>query len=293
MRADSRTSQVTAATPAAGPAVPTELGRDRGLLLRPEIVSSWQRSASSGLAPDHFSVPEHEPELESMFVRAARPVLRRIAADLAALDVSLNLTDDSANVLIRSDGSRSVRSRLDRVSLGPGYTYSEDSVGTNAVGTALAIGAPAFILGREHFADALTGLSCAAALVVDRMSRHVVGALDLTSSADNANPLMLGLVRSGAREIEQRMAALMPLVQQSAPVAQKGLQLLTSAERELAELVSTGLTNKQIAATLYCSPYTVGSHLRAIYRKFGLTSRAALASHMARLNETAQARQET
>lgn len=101
---------------------------------------------------------------------------------------------------------------------------------------------------------------------------------------------MLGLVRSGAREIEQRMVALIPLVRQSAPVAQKGLQLLTSAERELAELVSTGLTNKQIAATLYCSPYTVGSHLRAIYRKFGLTSRAALASHMARLNETAQAR---
>lgn len=81
-------------------------------------------------APDHFSVPEHEPELESKFVRAARPVLRRIAADLAALDVSLVLTDDSANVLMRSDGSRSIRARLDRVSLGPGYTYSEDSVGT-------------------------------------------------------------------------------------------------------------------------------------------------------------------
>jgi transcriptional regulator of acetoin/glycerol metabolism len=293
MSADSRPPQVTAATPAAGVAVPMELGRDRGLVLRPEIVSSWQRSASSGLAPDHFSVPEHEPELESKFVRAARPVLRRISADLAALDVSLILTDDSANILMRSDGSRSIRARLDRVSLGPGYAYSEDSVGTNAIGTALAMGTPMFIMGREHFADVLTRLSCAAAPVVDPVSRHVVGALDLTSSADNANPLMLGFARSGAREIEQRMVALMPLVQQSAPAAQKAWQLLTPAEREVADLVSTGLTNKKIAATLCCSPYTVDSRLRAIYRKFGVASRAALASHMTRLNGAAPARSET
>jgi hypothetical protein len=94
----SRPSQVTAAKPAASAAVPTELGRDRGLVLRPEIVSSCVRSASSGLAPGHFSVPGHEPELKSNFVLA--PV-RRISADLAALDASLILTEDSANVLMR------------------------------------------------------------------------------------------------------------------------------------------------------------------------------------------------
>jgi DNA-binding CsgD family transcriptional regulator len=272
-----------------GTADPAELGRDRGLELRPEIVSSWQRSASSGLAPDRFIVPERKPELESRFVRAARPVLRRISADLAALDVSVILTDASANVLVRADGSRSIRARLDRVSLGPGYAYAEDTVGTNAIGTALAMGAPALVMGREHFADVLTHLSCAAAPIVDPVNREVVGALDLTSAADEASPLMLGLARSGAREIEQRILALMPLVYRSVPSAWKGWQQLTPAEREIAELVSTGLTNKQIGATLYCSPYTVDSHLRAIYRKLGVSSRAALAGHMSRMNEAAQA----
>jgi DNA-binding CsgD family transcriptional regulator len=81
----------------------------------------------------------------------------------------------------------------------------------------------------------------------------------------------------------------MPLVYRSIPSVWKGWQLLTSAEREIAELVSTGLTNKQIGATLCCSPYTVDSHLRAIYRKLGVTSRAALASHVSRVNEAAQA----
>jgi hypothetical protein len=46
-----------------------------------------------GLAPDRFTVPAREPALESEFMRAARPVLRRISEDLGDLDVSVILTD--------------------------------------------------------------------------------------------------------------------------------------------------------------------------------------------------------
>jgi DNA-binding CsgD family transcriptional regulator len=81
---------------------------------------------------------------------------------------------------------------------------------------------------------------------------------------------------------------LVPPAYRSVPSVLKGWQLLTSAEGEVAELVSTGLTNKQIAAALYCSPYTVDSHLRAIFRKLGVSSRVALASHVALLNEATQ-----
>jgi DNA-binding CsgD family transcriptional regulator len=38
---------------------------------------------------------------------------------------------------------------------------------------------------------------------------------------------------------------------------------------------------------------TVHSHLRAIYRKLAVNSRAALASHVSLVNEAAQARRET
>jgi hypothetical protein len=41
------------------------------------------------------------------------------------------------------------------------------------------------------------------------------------------------------------MVALRSVAQQSFPVAWKGWELLTPAEREVAELVCTGLTNKQ------------------------------------------------
>jgi transcriptional regulator of acetoin/glycerol metabolism len=172
---------------------------------------------SSSLAPDRFIVPAREQDLESRFVRAARPVLRRISADLADLDVSVILADAAASILVRADGSRSISARLDEVSLGPGYAYAEDTVGTNAIGTALATGSAALVMGREHFADILTRLSCAPAPIVDPVNGDVVGLLDLTSAADGASPLMLGLARSAAREIEQRIRASMPLVYQSVP----------------------------------------------------------------------------
>ena len=51
---------------------------------------------------------------------------------------------------------------------------------------------------------------------------------------------------------------------------------LTSREMEVAELVSEGLTNREIAGRLYISIRTVTSHLDHIYTKLGLSSRVDL-----------------
>ena len=51
---------------------------------------------------------------------------------------------------------------------------------------------------------------------------------------------------------------------------------LTHQELQVARAVSQGLTNREAAAQLFISPRTVDHHLRSIYRKFGITSRAEL-----------------
>jgi predicted ATPase/DNA-binding NarL/FixJ family response regulator len=50
---------------------------------------------------------------------------------------------------------------------------------------------------------------------------------------------------------------------------------LTSREVEVLGLVSTGLTNAQVAKELYLSPRTIQRHLNSIYHKLGVSSRAA------------------
>ncbi len=58
---------------------------------------------------------------------------------------------------------------------------------------------------------------------------------------------------------------------------------LTETERRIAELVASGLTNRHVAERAFISPKTVEANLVKIYRKLGISSRAELGAHMARL----------
>ena len=55
---------------------------------------------------------------------------------------------------------------------------------------------------------------------------------------------------------------------------------LTEREIQILRLVADGLTNASIAHALEVSPRTVAKHLEHIYRKFGVSSRAAAVSRM-------------
>lgn len=65
--------------------------------------------------------------------------------------------------------------------------------------------------------------------------------------------------------------------------ADSPIDLLTKAERTVAERVADGLTSRQIAEELFLSPRTVDAHLSHIYRKLDIGSRAKLAVMMADL----------
>ena len=52
---------------------------------------------------------------------------------------------------------------------------------------------------------------------------------------------------------------------------------LTPQELQVARLVAEGLPNREVAARLFVSPRTVEFHLRNIFTKTGVTSRAELA----------------
>jgi DNA-binding CsgD family transcriptional regulator len=51
---------------------------------------------------------------------------------------------------------------------------------------------------------------------------------------------------------------------------------LTPTEQRIAELAGSGMTNREVAATLFVSPKTVEANLTRVYRKLGIRSRAEL-----------------
>jgi DNA-binding NarL/FixJ family response regulator len=66
------------------------------------------------------------------------------------------------------------------------------------------------------------------------------------------------------------------------PGSALGLDALSNREREVAAMVATGRTNKDIAGALFLSEKTIESHLARIYTKLDVHSRAALTALLAR-----------
>src|SRR5215468_60296 len=56
--------------------------------------------------------------------------------------------------------------------------------------------------------------------------------------------------------------------------------LLSPREHEIARMVAKGLPNKTIASVLEISGWTVSSHLRRIFTKLGVNSRAAMVARI-------------
>jgi DNA-binding CsgD family transcriptional regulator len=61
-----------------------------------------------------------------------------------------------------------------------------------------------------------------------------------------------------------------------------GLAALSVREREIAKLVSTGSTNREIAGALHLSEKTIANHLSRIFAKLEISSRSALAAAIGR-----------
>ena len=80
----------------------------------------------------------------------------------------------------------------------------------------------------------------------------------------------------GASQETDRTAALLRRLQ-TPERTRETLSGLTHRELEVLRLVAKGLTDGQVAERLYISPRTVSQHLRSVYKKLGVPSRAAAA----------------
>ena len=67
--------------------------------------------------------------------------------------------------------------------------------------------------------------------------------------------------------------------------ATTGITALSGREREIADLVATGKTNRQIAAKLFLSEKTVEGHLANVFAKLGVSARAAVAAQVSADNQ--------
>src|SRR5690349_22292458 len=175
-------------------------------LVRGPILASWWRSRDWQVAADRVELSYvRDPNLDTPLTRSAMPVLKNLYEHLGGQPISIILTDAAGVVLSRMTADRDLERELDGVQLAPGFSYAEEKVGTNGIGTALEGGQPAHVFGHEHYAENLEDLACAGVPIHHPITGKTVGAVDLTCWRKDADPLLVALVKTTADQITQAL----------------------------------------------------------------------------------------
>jgi transcriptional regulator of acetoin/glycerol metabolism len=170
--------------------------------VREPILASWWRSRDWKVAADRVELSYvRDPNLDTPLTRNAVPVLRNLHEHLGGQPISVILTDAAGVVLSRMTADSDLERRLDSVQLAPGFSYAEERVGTNGIGTALEGGQPAHVFGHEHYAEDLEIFGCAGVPINDPLTGKLLGAVDLTCWRKDADALLVALVKTTADQI--------------------------------------------------------------------------------------------
>jgi transcriptional regulator of acetoin/glycerol metabolism len=178
------------------------------------IESSWNRCISRGLDADKHSREVErarrdlllaERERNESLLKHAAPVMNGLYAQIARSGSMIVLTNASG-FIIHSVGDQAFLDRASKVALSPGVEWSEESKGTNAIGTALVEKVPVSVHGSQHFFSANHFLTCSASPIFDPCSR-MLGVLDVTGDSRNPSHHSLALINLAVQTIENQMFA--------------------------------------------------------------------------------------
>lgn len=189
-----------------GPGALTEAGA------REVICASWRRSLAAGVNPEVAAAPLVYDQDRIGDARARHPLdphlpmLRSTLRGAADATSHLMVITDEGGHVLWSEGTPQVLRKADVVGLREGFCWSEGSVGTNGIGTALSMGGSAYVYSAEHLARALHDWSCAASTITDPDSGRIIGCIDISATIRELHPATVALVSAAARLAEARLA---------------------------------------------------------------------------------------
>lgn len=179
---------------------------------REVIGDSWRRLQTLGIDPEQGRASTPRIDILDLELSRRESGLVDILDDLAfglesvvsGGDNILVVADRHGRVLWRS-GAPSVLDRADELGFVEGASWAEDSVGTNAIGTALVSQRAVQIFSAEHYVRSHHPWTCAGAPIRDPRTGHVIGAVDVSGPANTIHPTTVALVDAIARLAESRL----------------------------------------------------------------------------------------
>lgn len=182
--------------------------------LRRLIDDSWRRCQTADVDPERDKAPPPlgEDSLQRLLeehdelLSAGTPVMAHARQFLDETGTVMVLTTN-AGVILNLEGDPSTSAAAaERIRMLPGSSWSEAACGTNAIGTALAIGQPVQIHSAEHYCAGIKRWTCSATVVRDPYDNSILGVVDVSGLNSTYNRHSLALVVTTASRIESRLA---------------------------------------------------------------------------------------
>ncbi len=182
-------------------------------VVRTLIGDSWQRCADGGIDAIRGEAPmalaaeavDEARQVSADLLAAARRSFASIGSLLEGTGAMLVLADHEGVLVDAIGDKRTLFDGMD-IHLSVGGKWTEESAGTNGIGTALFTGEPVFVHAAEHFCAGIKGWTCAGAPIRDPLDGRVVGVVDLSGRPGIFRPHNTALVAAAAREIEKALA---------------------------------------------------------------------------------------
>ena len=180
-----------------------------GRARREDIARSWQRVTRTGLDPTTAmeGLAPVDVDLRSPLLHGAEPVLTELADSLRGSHYATILVDRDCRIVHRWSDDPRIDRRFDELNVRTGASLLEESIGTNALGTAMTTRQGISVNGEEHFAEALRGYSCYGHPIRHPLTKRIEGVLDITAVSAQASPLLPPIISRAVRDIEERLLA--------------------------------------------------------------------------------------
>ncbi|HEX3015906.1 MAG TPA: sigma-54-dependent Fis family transcriptional regulator [Desulfobacteria bacterium] len=186
-------------------------GYIRNRVVRSEIAQSWQRCRAAGVDP--YSGVSHlilsEEQLNRLVIKKSNLI------EIARLFMSnlyhfvegsgfIVLLSDERGYIMEAIGDSDTMAYAAQLNLNRGASWAEEEVGTNGIGTALAIDKPIQVSGAEHYCQKVHFWTCSAAPIYDN-GGQLVGVLQMSGPSSKTHQHTLGMVVAAVEAIRNQL----------------------------------------------------------------------------------------
>lgn len=179
--------------------------------VRNEIAESWRRCKGYKADPmdgkGNFNYRASEKlkiEENAQLISVARPVMENVYSIVEGSGFAIMLADKDGYIM-DIIGDDDIMKMADELNFVKGQLWTENIVGTNAIGTALFLDKPMQTIGAEHYGINQHGWTCSASPIHDE-DGNIIGCINMSGKSSSAHSHTLGMVTSAAQLIQKQMA---------------------------------------------------------------------------------------